>query len=332
MVIALVNWVQVARIVFTETRGLVERDFILAERSLGAGHARILFLHILPHLVPTAIVWGTLGIATTVLLEATLSFLGIGVQPPDPSWAISFSKARATSRQPPGWSSSPAPSSSSPRSPSTLSGMHCATFSIRPRGERLMLTLLAKRLVQCVLILFGVAAITFVLLYALPADPARMLAGRSATAQTVEKHPSRARPRPAAPRAVRPLCRRSGAGRSRPLLCAEDRSGDAHRRASAATLTLMAAGIVIEVLLGVLLGSIAALKRGGLVDRIVMMSAFVGVSAPQFVVALLLLYVFAATLGWFPMSGYGSAPMWCCRPPRSAFSAPAGMRAWSARR
>jgi peptide/nickel transport system permease protein len=86
MVIALVNWVQVARIVYTETRGLVERDFIMAERSLGAGHGRILLLHILPHLVPTAIVWGTLGIATTVLLEATLSFLGIGVQPPQPSW------------------------------------------------------------------------------------------------------------------------------------------------------------------------------------------------------------------------------------------------------
>jgi peptide/nickel transport system permease protein len=86
MVIALVNWVQVARIVYTETRGLVERDFIMAERSLGAGHGRILALHILPHLIPTAIVWGTLGIATTVLLEATLSFLGIGVQPPQPSW------------------------------------------------------------------------------------------------------------------------------------------------------------------------------------------------------------------------------------------------------
>ena len=86
MVIALVNWVQVARIVYTETRGLVERDFIMAERSLGAGHGRILLLHVLPHLIPTAIVWGTLGIATTVLLEATLSFLGIGVQPPQPSW------------------------------------------------------------------------------------------------------------------------------------------------------------------------------------------------------------------------------------------------------
>jgi peptide/nickel transport system permease protein len=86
LVIALVNWVQVARIIYTETRGLVERDFILAERSLGAGHMRIVFRHIIPHLLPSAIVWGTLGVATTVLLEATLSFLGVGVQPPQPSW------------------------------------------------------------------------------------------------------------------------------------------------------------------------------------------------------------------------------------------------------
>jgi peptide/nickel transport system permease protein len=86
LVIALVNWVQVARIAYTETSALVERDFIQAERALGAGHGRILLLHIAPHLVPTAIVWGTLGIATTVLLEATLSYLGIGVQPPQPSW------------------------------------------------------------------------------------------------------------------------------------------------------------------------------------------------------------------------------------------------------
>ena len=51
---------------------------------------------------------------------------------------------------------------------------------------------------------------------------------------------------------------------------------------------------------------LAAVKRNGFVDRIVMTLAFVGVSSPQFVVALLLLYVFAATLGWFPMSGYGT--------------------------
>ncbi len=86
MVIAIVNWVQTARVLYTETTSLSEREFIAAEKTLGAGHARILLRHILPHLVPTIIVWGTLGISTTVLLEATLSFLGIGVQPPTPSW------------------------------------------------------------------------------------------------------------------------------------------------------------------------------------------------------------------------------------------------------
>ncbi|QIE43287.1 ABC transporter permease (plasmid) [Rhodobacteraceae bacterium SC52] len=86
MVIALVNWVQTARVVYTETTSLSEREFIAAERTLGASRTRILFKHILPHLVPTLIVWGTLGISVTVLLEATLSFLGVGVQPPTPSW------------------------------------------------------------------------------------------------------------------------------------------------------------------------------------------------------------------------------------------------------
>lgn len=86
LVIAMVNWVQVARILYTETRSLSEREFIQAERSLGAGWVRILGKHILPHLLSTIVVWATLGISTTVLLEATLSFLGIGVQPPTPSW------------------------------------------------------------------------------------------------------------------------------------------------------------------------------------------------------------------------------------------------------
>jgi peptide/nickel transport system permease protein len=86
LVIAMVNWVQVARIVYTETRSLSRRDFVEAEWGLGAGMPRILVRHILPHLVPTLLVFGTLGISTSVLLEATLSFLGIGVQPPIPSW------------------------------------------------------------------------------------------------------------------------------------------------------------------------------------------------------------------------------------------------------
>jgi peptide/nickel transport system permease protein len=85
-VIAMVNWVQTARVIYTETTALAARDFIAAQRTLGAGTGRILFRHILPHLVPMIIVWGTLGISTTVLLEATLSYLGVGVQPPMPSW------------------------------------------------------------------------------------------------------------------------------------------------------------------------------------------------------------------------------------------------------
>jgi peptide/nickel transport system permease protein len=86
LVIAMVNWVQIARVVYTETRALAQRDYIEATRALGAGPTRILLRHILPHLVPTVLVYATLGIATTVLLEATLSFLGVGVRPPTPSW------------------------------------------------------------------------------------------------------------------------------------------------------------------------------------------------------------------------------------------------------
>ena len=86
LVIALVNWVWVARIIYAQTAALATSEFIEAIRSLGAGWPRILFVHIFPHLVPTILVWSTLGISTTVLLEATLSFLGIGVRPPIPSW------------------------------------------------------------------------------------------------------------------------------------------------------------------------------------------------------------------------------------------------------
>jgi peptide/nickel transport system permease protein len=86
MVIACVNWVQIARVIYSQTMALATSEYIEAVRSIGASWPRILFVHILPHLWPTILVWGTLGIATTVLLEATLSFLGVGVRPPTPSW------------------------------------------------------------------------------------------------------------------------------------------------------------------------------------------------------------------------------------------------------
>ncbi|MFM2476450.1 ABC transporter permease [Celerinatantimonas sp. MCCC 1A17872] len=86
LVIAMVNWVQIARVIYTETTALSARDFVAVERTLGVSARRLLVVHILPHLLPTILVWATLGISTTVLLEATLSFLGVGVQPPMASW------------------------------------------------------------------------------------------------------------------------------------------------------------------------------------------------------------------------------------------------------
>ena len=86
VVIGVVYWTGLARVVHGQVLRLRELDFVTAAQCLGVPPGRILLRHILPHLVSTAIVWCTLGIATNVMLEASLSFLGIGVQPPTPSW------------------------------------------------------------------------------------------------------------------------------------------------------------------------------------------------------------------------------------------------------
>ena len=86
LVIGIVYWTWIARVVYGQVLALREREFVTASRALGGGRFLILFRHIIPQLVPTIIVWGTLGIATNVMLEASLSYLGIGVQPPAPSW------------------------------------------------------------------------------------------------------------------------------------------------------------------------------------------------------------------------------------------------------
>ena len=86
LVIGAVYWTWIARVIYGQVLALRDRDFVIAARALGAGRVFALVRHILPQLVPTIIVWGTLGIATNVMLEASLSYLGIGVQPPTPSW------------------------------------------------------------------------------------------------------------------------------------------------------------------------------------------------------------------------------------------------------
>jgi peptide/nickel transport system permease protein len=85
-VIGLTSWMGVTRLVRAEFLTIRERDFVQAAISQGAGDARIIFLHILPNAMAPVLVAATLGVAAAVLVESGLSFLGIGVQPPDPSW------------------------------------------------------------------------------------------------------------------------------------------------------------------------------------------------------------------------------------------------------
>ncbi|MEV0272430.1 MAG: ABC transporter permease [Hamadaea sp.] len=86
IVIALIYWTTLARIVRSQVLSLREREFVVAARTLGLSHWRIMRKHLFPHLVPTIIVYATLGVASSILIEASLSFLGVGVPVPTPSW------------------------------------------------------------------------------------------------------------------------------------------------------------------------------------------------------------------------------------------------------
>jgi len=86
IIIGLTSWMGVARLVRAEFLSLRERDFVLAARAIGARDARIIFRHILPNAISPVLVSATLGVAGAILTESALSFLGIGVQPPTPSW------------------------------------------------------------------------------------------------------------------------------------------------------------------------------------------------------------------------------------------------------
>ncbi len=163
----------------------------------------------------------------------------------------------------------------------------------------------AGRLLQAALILFGVAAVTFALLYLMPADPARQVAGRAASpamVQLVRHEMGLDQPLAAQFAAYIGRLLRGDLGRS---YVQRTDVGTLIASRLPATLWLLAGGIVAELLIGLPAGIVAAVWRGRRVDRAVMVLSFVGVSVPQFVLSLVLLFVFAAWLGWFPIGGYG---------------------------
>ncbi|WP_282338781.1 MULTISPECIES: ABC transporter permease [Pseudomonas] len=168
-----------------------------------------------------------------------------------------------------------------------------------------MFAFVARRVVYSILILLGVTLITYLLLFMLPADPARQIAGRSATPEIVANI-------------------RHQLGLDLPFyqqyfqylkgLLHGDLGRSFIQRSQVSeligarlvpSLQLMGLGIAFELLIGIGLGIVAALRRDSFIDRLLMAFSFVGVSSPQFIAAMLFLYFFAVRLDWFPMGGYG---------------------------
>jgi peptide/nickel transport system permease protein len=85
-VVAIITWPVLARLTRSQTLTLREREFIQAARVAGATDLYIIVYHILPHIITVTVIWATLSLATTVLIEASLSYLGVGIPPPTPSW------------------------------------------------------------------------------------------------------------------------------------------------------------------------------------------------------------------------------------------------------
>jgi len=93
--LALAGWVNYARLVRAQVMSMKEREFVSAARSLGASDLRLLLRHILPNILQPLLVQAAVGMAAAVLAEATLSFLGLGVQPPTATWGSMLNDARS---------------------------------------------------------------------------------------------------------------------------------------------------------------------------------------------------------------------------------------------
>jgi peptide/nickel transport system permease protein len=92
--LSVIGWVGYARVVRGQVLKLRELEFVQAARALGAGLPRVLLRHVLPATLPAVVVQGTLGMASAIIAEASLSFLGLGVQPPTPSWGSMLDAGR----------------------------------------------------------------------------------------------------------------------------------------------------------------------------------------------------------------------------------------------
>jgi peptide/nickel transport system permease protein len=169
-----------------------------------------------------------------------------------------------------------------------------------------VIKMLLQRLTASMAIIIGITLIAFLLSFLIPADPVRMLAGRSATQETVEsiRH-ELGLDQPLPVQYLKYLTRLAQGDLGRSYKQKTEVSTLIWSRLPA-TLMLMAGAIFFELFIGIPAGIYAATRRGARGDKAAMILSFTGVSAPQFVVGLLLLYVFAYRLALFPLGGFGT--------------------------
>jgi len=167
-----------------------------------------------------------------------------------------------------------------------------------------MLAYIARRVTAALGVLFGVATVTFVLNFVLPGDPARLLAGQRADAETIAAiRQQLGLDQPLPVQYVRFLERllQGDLGRSyvtnRPVL-------EIILERFPATALLTVSSMLLATVLGVLLGVLAAVRPNSWLDTLLMLLALVGISVPSFVAGLLVLLLFGVALGWFPIAGY----------------------------
>ena len=190
--------------------------------------------------------------------------------------------------------------------PDTIYYPHYTRSSVFIRGYIQMTSYIIRRLLMIVPILWGVATIVFVLMFVVPGDPARLLMGQHGDEDTLSaiRH-ELGLDRPVHVQYVRFLGRlaRGDLGMSyrqrRPVV-------EIIRERFPATLKLAAAGMTLAVLFGVAAGILAAAFRNTAMDWLVMVFSLTGISLPVFWLGMMLILVFAATLGWLPVGGYGS--------------------------
>jgi peptide/nickel transport system permease protein len=96
VVLGLTGWMSIARLVYSQVRSLRSRPFVEAASALGTTRPAVLLRHVIPNALTPVVVAATLGVGNTILLEAGLSFLGLGVQPPTPSWGSMIASGRDT--------------------------------------------------------------------------------------------------------------------------------------------------------------------------------------------------------------------------------------------